>query len=39
LGRLPGVTDGLAVLAAWVMLGLLLLTLATVILRGDGDSK
>jgi hypothetical protein len=39
MGRLPSVTDGLAVLAAWVMFGLLLLALATVILRGNGASK
>jgi hypothetical protein len=39
LGRLPGVTDGLAVLAAWVMFGLLLVALATVVLRGDGGGK
>jgi hypothetical protein len=39
MGRLPGVTDGLAVLAAWVMFGVLLLALATVVLRGNGDTK
>jgi hypothetical protein len=38
-GRLLGVTDGLALLAAWVMFGLLVLALATVILRGKGESK
>jgi hypothetical protein len=36
VGQHVGVTDGLAVLAAWVMFGLLLLALATVILRGGG---
>jgi hypothetical protein len=36
VGQHVGVTDGLAVLAAWVMFGVLLLALATVILRGGG---
>jgi hypothetical protein len=31
---LPNVTDGLAVLAAWVIFGVLLVVLAFVILRG-----
>lgn len=30
-------TDGLAVLAAWVMYGLLLVVLCAFVLRGDGD--
>jgi hypothetical protein len=30
------VTDGLAVVAAWLMFGLLLLALCAVILRGGG---
>jgi hypothetical protein len=32
-----GMTNGLAVLAAWVMFGLLLLALSVVILRGDSQ--
>jgi hypothetical protein len=31
------VTDGLAVLAAWLMFAVLLVALATVVLRGGGD--
>jgi hypothetical protein len=38
VGQHVGVTDGLAVLAGWVMFGLLLLALATVILRRGGGS-
>jgi hypothetical protein len=34
LGHSARVTDGLAVLAAWLMFGLLLLALVTVVLRG-----
>jgi hypothetical protein len=34
-----GVTDGLAVLAAWIMFGLLLLVLSVVVLRGGGDRR
>jgi hypothetical protein len=33
------VTDGLAVLAAWAMFGFLVLLLAVVVLRGDGDKS
>jgi len=33
------VTDGLVVLTAWVMFGLLLLALGAVILRHGGDSR
>jgi len=33
-GQICDVTDGLAVLAAWVMFGLLLAALAFVVLRG-----
>jgi hypothetical protein len=36
---LAPVTDGLVVLAAWVMFGVLLLALAAVILRHGGDSR
>jgi hypothetical protein len=33
------VTDGLAVLAAWLMFGAVLLALAIVVLRGHGDRQ
>jgi len=38
-GKAVPMTDGLAVLAAWVMFGLLVLALGAVILRHGGDSR
>jgi hypothetical protein len=38
-GNAGPVTDGLVVLAGWVMFGLLLLALGVVVLRGGGDSR